>query len=89
MLLGVITSTFGGLKRDVLCNEIPLILRIEIYAIACLFGAAVYLFGDYLGFIGDTWLLLLGVVIITIRTLAIINSWKMPLIKELDQHTNK
>lgn len=52
MLLGMITATFGGLKRDVLCNEIPLIFRIEIYAIPCLFGAAVYLFGDDLGFIG-------------------------------------
>ena len=31
MLLGMITATFGGLKRDVLCNEIPMIFRIKIY----------------------------------------------------------
>lgn len=85
MLLGMITATFGGLTRDVLCNEIPLIFRKEIYAIPCLSGAAVYLLGDYLGFGGEAWLLLTGVaIIIAIRTLAVMKSWKMPLIKELD-----
>ena len=86
MLLGMITATFGGLTRDVLCNEIPLIFRKEIYAIPCLIGAAVYLLGDYLGFAGEAWLLLTGVgIIITIRTMAVRYSWKMPLIKELDK----
>lgn len=85
MLLGMITATFGGLTRDVLCNEIPLIFRKEIYAIPCLLGAAAYLLGDYFGFGGEVWLLLTGVgIIIAVRTLAVVKSWKMPLIKELD-----
>jgi uncharacterized membrane protein YeiH len=42
VLMGVMTATFGGLVRDVLCAEVPLILRREIYATAAAAGAAVY-----------------------------------------------
>lgn len=42
IVMGLLTATFGGLIRDVLCSEIPLILRKEIYATAALCGAAVY-----------------------------------------------
>lgn len=42
-VMGVMTATFGGLIRDVLCNEIPLILRKEIYATAAAIGSVVYL----------------------------------------------
>lgn len=42
VVMGLLTGTFGGLLRDVLCREIPLILRQEIYATAALCGALVY-----------------------------------------------
>lgn len=42
VLMGVMTATFGGVIRDVLCNEVPLILRREIYATAAALGALVY-----------------------------------------------
>lgn len=38
-LMGVVTAVCGGIIRDVLCNEIPLIFRTEIYATASLAGA--------------------------------------------------
>ena len=38
-LMGVITGVFGGVIRDILCNEIPLIFRTDIYATASLVGA--------------------------------------------------
>jgi uncharacterized membrane protein YeiH len=41
VLLGVITATAGGILRDVLCAELPLILRREIYVTAAAAGAAV------------------------------------------------
>ena len=41
MLMGVITAAFGGIIRDVLCAELPLILRKEIYATAAAAGALV------------------------------------------------
>ncbi|NND92210.1 MAG: trimeric intracellular cation channel family protein, partial [Granulosicoccus sp.] len=42
VVMGLLSATFGGLIRDVLCLEIPLILRKEIYASAALSGAVLY-----------------------------------------------
>ena len=42
VLLGVITATAGGILRDIICNEVPLILRREIYVTAAAAGAAVF-----------------------------------------------
>lgn len=38
-LMGVITGVFGGVIRDIMCNEVPLIFRTDIYATASLAGA--------------------------------------------------
>jgi len=40
--LGTITASFGGVLRDILCNEIPVIFRKEIYATACILGGVGY-----------------------------------------------
>lgn len=40
--LGTMTASFGGVLRDILCNEIPVIFRKEIYATACILGGAFY-----------------------------------------------
>lgn len=42
IMMGTMTASFGGLLRDIVCNEIPLILREDIYATAALIGAAAY-----------------------------------------------
>ena len=41
-LLGVVSATFGGIMRDIICRETPLILLKEIYATAALAGALLY-----------------------------------------------
>jgi uncharacterized membrane protein YeiH len=43
LIMGVISACFGGIIRDVLTNEIPLIFRKEIYATACFIGGIVYI----------------------------------------------
>ena len=40
--MGTITGSFGGMIRDILINQTPLIFRKDIYAMACLIGGAVY-----------------------------------------------
>ncbi len=40
--LGTITGCFGGVIRDILLNDIPLIFRKEIYATACIVGGTLY-----------------------------------------------
>ena len=42
IILGTITASFGGVIRDILCNEIPVIFHKEIYAIACVIGGLSY-----------------------------------------------
>ena len=41
--LGTVTACFGGVLRDVLLNEVPLVFRKEIYALACIAGGVIYL----------------------------------------------
>lgn len=41
-IMGVITGAFGGVLRDILINEVPLIFRKDLYATACLAGTVVY-----------------------------------------------
>ncbi|WP_373820493.1 trimeric intracellular cation channel family protein [Porphyromonas loveana] len=42
IVMGTITGSFGGMIRDILINQTPLIFRKDIYATACLLGGAVY-----------------------------------------------
>lgn len=69
--LGTITACFGGVIRDILCNEIPVIFRREIYATACLLGAASYFLFKQLPF--DSTYAYIGAILVTIiaRLLAV------------------
>ena len=42
IVMGTITGSFGGMMRDILINEEPLIFRKDIYALACVFGGLIY-----------------------------------------------
>ena len=42
VIMGTVTAVFGGLVRDVICNEIPVILHREIYATACIAGGILF-----------------------------------------------
>lgn len=42
IILGTVTASFGGVIRDILCNEIPVIFRKEVYATICILGGLIY-----------------------------------------------
>lgn len=42
IMMGTMSGVCGGMIRDVLCREIPLVFRGELYAVACIFGGIVY-----------------------------------------------
>ncbi|MDD4994308.1 MAG: trimeric intracellular cation channel family protein [Paludibacter sp.] len=42
IVMGMITGSVGGIVRDILINEVPLIFRKDIYALACVVGGLVY-----------------------------------------------
>jgi uncharacterized membrane protein YeiH len=69
--LGTITASFGGVIRDILCNEIPVIFRKEIYATACILGGVVYFLLVKLPIDGNLVFIISGSVVIAIRLVAV------------------
>ncbi len=84
ILLGCITGAGGGVMRDILINEVPLIFRKEIYATCCLAGGVVYVLFLRLGWTPEGCALLSCTVAITIRMLAVKYHWSLPYIKGLE-----
>jgi uncharacterized membrane protein YeiH len=70
-LMGVITGVFGGVIRDILCNEVPLILRTDIYATASLAGAMLFIALVQLGTPNNHAMLIAMSSIVVIRLAAI------------------
>lgn len=78
LLMGIISGVFGGVVRDVLTNEVPLIFRKEIYAIACLTGGLVFIAGSQM-FESPTLVTILSIItVIIIRVLAVKFHWHTP-----------
>ncbi|NNE75762.1 MAG: trimeric intracellular cation channel family protein [Pricia sp.] len=69
--LGTITASFGGVIRDILCNEIPVIFRKEIYATACILGGSSYFVLILLPFDGTYAYIAAILIIIIVRLLAV------------------
>ena len=69
--LGTMSACFGGVIRDILCNEIPVIFRKEIYATACILGGVAYFLIKMLPIEGDFVFVFAGLVVIIVRLLAV------------------
>lgn len=77
VIMAAITGTVGGLIRDVLSNDIPLIMRRDIYATAALAGAVVYLLLQITAFSSMVNIILSMGVVIGLRLAAI--QWQLHL----------
>ncbi len=78
VLLGVTTAVTGGMIRDVICNEIPLILSREIYATAAFVASLAYIIATRAGLAAD-YALGVGVALgFAVRALAIRFDWSLP-----------
>ncbi|WP_338731224.1 trimeric intracellular cation channel family protein [Mangrovimonas cancribranchiae] len=69
--LGTMTACFGGVIRDILSNEIPVIFRQEIYATACILGGVTYFLLQELPIVENFVFIISGLVVIVIRLLAV------------------
>lgn len=79
--MGCITGAAGGIMRDVLINEVPLIFRKEIYALACVAGGIIYTVCDHFGLSVEISALLSIFTVIVMRTLAVKYQWCLPVLK--------
>lgn len=81
IIMGSITGAAGGVIRDVFINEIPLIFRKEIYAMACVIGGLVYWFCSLGGM--ETYLsqILAGLTVFVARVLAVKYQICLPVLK--------
>jgi len=68
--LGTITACFGGVIRDVFLNNVPLLFRKEIYAMACIAGGLLYFFLQYIQVEANFSRIASIIAIFTIRVLA-------------------
>jgi len=79
VMMGMISAVFGGVTRDVICNEIPLIFRKEIYALACLFGGFIFILLRYLEVDTTVNILVTIAIIFVLRLLAVRYKWNLSL----------
>ena len=81
IIMGTITGAAGGVLRDILINEEPLIFRKEIYALACVFGGLVFWLCQLIGLgVGATEVATASSVILA-RIVAVHYGLKLPILK--------
>lgn len=84
MVMGVMTGVAGGMIRDVLSAEVPLVLRREIYATAALCGSIAYIVMSQAGLAETPCLLLSAMLTLVIRLAAIHWGFSLPVFKSKD-----
>ncbi len=77
LFMGVVSAVFGGVIRDVLTNEVPLIFRKEIYASACLLGGIVFMTLEYCGLPTNFNAICCMLIISVIRYIAVKKHWSL------------
>lgn len=87
--IGTMSACFGGVIRDILCNEIPVIFRKEIYATACILGGASYFLLVRVGLPENITFVISGAVVILARLLAVIFKLELPSVYGKEKEPNE
>lgn len=82
IFMGTITGAFGGIIRDILINEIPIIFRKELYAIACIVGGIVYMLSVVLNVDIILTQIIVFTTVVIVRVLATRYHWSLPTLKK-------
>ena len=81
VVMGTITGSFGGMIRDILINEEPLIFRKDVYALACVFGGITYYLCLRLSLSSELTYIFSALTVILIRILAVKYKISVPVLK--------
>ncbi len=87
--LGTMSACFGGVIRDILCNEIPVIFRKNIYATACILGGILYFVLLKTTLDPDIVVIISGSLVIVIRLLAVTFDLSLPTIYSKKEQLEK
>lgn len=85
IVLGTITGCFGGVIRDVLCTEVPIIFKQEIYATACILGGILFFIVKYYHITPEMIHMITISAIILIRFIVTYFGWNLPTLKHLNK----
>jgi uncharacterized membrane protein YeiH len=88
-LLGMLTGIGGGMVRDVLLSDVPVVLRSDIYAVAALAGAAIVVIGDVLGLPSAGAAVAGAAICFGLRLAAIRRGWHLPTARTPEDPTAK
>ncbi|WP_252896722.1 trimeric intracellular cation channel family protein [Metallosphaera hakonensis] len=78
IMIGTITAVGGGVIRDILSNEVPLILTREFYATSVIIGSGIYFVLRYEGMSNYYDIFISFVITTTLRIMAIKMRWELP-----------
>lgn len=84
IIMGTITGVVGGIIRDILINEIPIIFTQELYAVACILGAGLFCILHYFGVNLLVIQVSSAVFVFLIRIIATRFQWRLPILKGED-----
>jgi uncharacterized membrane protein YeiH len=83
IVMGTITGSVGGVVRDVLLNEVPLLFRKDIYALACVAGGVIYFICTYFNLATGLTELIAALTVIVIRLVALKFHLHLPILKPI------
>ncbi len=86
IIMGMITGSVGGIFRDILINEVPLIFRKDIYALACVLGGIVFYFCTVFGVKSEITQVISAASVILMRVIAVKYHLSLPVLKGGDEH---
>jgi uncharacterized membrane protein YeiH len=83
-ILGMLTGIGGGMARDILLAQTPVVLRSEIYAVAALAGSATVVIGTTLRLPSSAVIATGGILCFGLRLVAIYRGWRLPTSREVE-----
>lgn len=88
IVMGAITGSIGGVIRDILLNEVPLLLQKDIYALACIIGGIVYFGCLYFNLTTGLTEIIAASVVILVRVLAVQFRIHLPILSSIPSSDN-
>jgi uncharacterized membrane protein YeiH len=89
IVMGTITGCVGSVTRDVLLNEVPLVFRKDVYALACVAGGGVYFICKYFGFSTDITEIIAASTVIILRLISVKFHLQVPQLHPLNDKSDK